>query len=60
MAISSFTTDGTDWTDLPLELLELLNSHAGSKTKTGKTPWRGWRAMPLLLYFRLGLIRASS
>ena len=32
MAISSFTTDGTDWTDLPLELLELLNSHAGSKT----------------------------
>ena len=45
------TTDLTDWTELcPVR----------SKTKTIKTPWRGWRAMPLLLYFRLGPIRASS
>ena len=51
--VTIFTTDLTDWTDLcPVS--------AGSKTKTRKTPWRGWRAMPLLLYFRLGLIRASS
>ena len=53
VAIILFTTDLTDLTDkCPVS--------ARSKTKTGKTPWRGWRALPLLLYFRLGLIRASS
>ena len=33
-----FTTDLTDWTDCYL-------CEAKGKTKTGKTPWRGWRAM---------------
>ena len=49
--VDRFST--TDWTDsCPVS--------AESKTKTPKTPWRGWRALPLLLCFRLGLIRASS
>ena len=41
-----------DWTDR-------TDGCGGIRQKHNNPPWGGWRAMPLLLYFRLGLIRAS-
>ena len=43
-----------------IERIGRTHVQSRSKTKTEKTPWGGWRALPLLLCFRSGLIRASS